>query len=169
MLDYILDMWHQLNVCYRARLEFLASLVCSQELLTARGLYGRLESESADLGDFWAATEEIYKLIGVKERKFGNFTDEATYTQLEQSQELVKLRNEIIKQIEQFRKKQKKTKDVESLQIMWKGINYADVCKIEKDQLEAKYTEDVRREMLEKIKRRQQAQSRVGAGVITTM
>ena len=82
----------------------------------------------------------------------------------------MKLRNEIIKQIEQFRKKQKKTKDVESLQIMWKGINYADVCKIEKDQLEAKYTEDVRREMLEKIKRRQQAQSRVGVGcgVITT-
>ena len=29
MLDYILDMWQQLNVCYRARLEFLASLVCS--------------------------------------------------------------------------------------------------------------------------------------------
>lgn len=75
MMDYILDMWQQLNVCYRARLEFLASLVCSQELLTARGLYSRLESESADLGDFWAATCEIYKLIAVKERKFGNFTE----------------------------------------------------------------------------------------------
>ena len=49
---------------------------------------------------------------------------------------------------------------------MWKGINYADVCKIEKDQLEAKFTEDVRREMLEKIKRRQQApQTRVGVRV----
>ena len=46
---------------------------------------------------------------------------------------------------------------------MWKGINYTDVCKIEKDQLEAKFTEDVRREMLEKIKRRQQApQTKVG-------
>lgn len=39
---------------------------------------------------------------------------------------------------------------------MWKGLNYADVCKIEKDQLEEKFTEDVRKEMLEKIKRRQQ-------------
>ena len=56
MLDYILDMWHQLNVCYRARLEFLASLVCSQELLTSKGLYARLHSESSDLADFWAGT-----------------------------------------------------------------------------------------------------------------
>ena len=46
---------------------------------------------------------------------------------------------------------------------MWKGINYTDLCKIEKDQLEAKFTEDVRKEMLEKIKRRQNApQTRVG-------
>lgn len=75
---------------------------------------------------------------------------------MEQSQELVKLRNEIIKLIEQFKKKQKKTKEVEQLQVMWKGLNYADVCKIEKDQLEEKFTEDVRKEMLEKIKRRQQ-------------
>jgi len=37
---------------------------------------------------------------------------------------------------------------------MWLGINYLDVCKVEKEQLEARYTEDVRREMLEKIKRR---------------
>lgn len=51
---------------------------------------------------------------------------------------------------------------------MWKGVNYTDVCKIEKDQLEAKFTEDVRREMLEKIKRRQQApQTRVGVPAVT--
>ena len=100
MLDYILDMWHQLNVCFRARLEFLSSLVCSQELLTARGLYERLESESTDLGDFWAATQEIYRLIEVKERKFGNFTQTETYSALEQSQELVKLRGEITLLIE---------------------------------------------------------------------
>ena len=99
MLDYILDMWQQLNVCYRARLEFLSSLVCSQELLSARGLYSRLESESGDLGNFWAATSEIYKLIGIKERKFGNFTEQGTFGQLESSQELVKLRSEIIWQI----------------------------------------------------------------------
>lgn len=45
---------------------------------------------------------------------------------------------------------------------MWKGVNYADVCKIEKDQLEAKFTEDVRQEMLEKIKRRQQFKGAIG-------
>ena len=38
---------------------------------------------------------------------------------------------------------------------MWLGINYSDVCKIEKEQLEARFTEEVRREMLEKMKRRQ--------------
>ena len=37
---------------------------------------------------------------------------------------------------------------------MWLGINYSYVCKIEKEQLEARFTEEVRREMLEKMKRR---------------
>ena len=82
---------------------------------------------------------------------------------MEQSQELVKLRNEIIKLIEQFKKKQKKTKEVEQLHVMWKGLNYVDVCNIEKDRLEEKFTEDVRKEMLEKIKRRQQ----IGVGGLT--
>ena len=59
-----------------------------------------------------------------------------------------------MRNIEAFRKKQKKVKEVDQLQIMWRGINYADVCKVEKEQLEARYTEEVRREMLEKIKRR---------------
>ena len=31
------------------------------------------------MADFWAGTQEIYKLIGVKERKFGNFTESGTY------------------------------------------------------------------------------------------
>ena len=38
---------------------------------------------------------------------------------------------------------------------MWSGVNYGDICRIEKDLLEAKFTEEVRREMFEKIKRRQ--------------
>ena len=63
----------------------MSALVCSQELLTAKGLYQRMESESSDLADFWSSTQEIYKLIAVKEKKFGNFTEAETYEALEQS------------------------------------------------------------------------------------
>ena len=40
------------------------------------------------------------------------------------------------------------------LQILWRGVNYLDICKLEKEQLDLKYAEDVRQEMAEKMKRR---------------
>ena len=109
MLDYVLDMWKKLSVCYKARLEFLAGLMpCvdgeasedSQNVFKAKGLYARLESESIDLGEFWNGAAEIYGLIDEKERKFGNLTDEKRFEEREHSSELVKLRGEIMRLVE---------------------------------------------------------------------
>lgn len=119
MLDYILDMWKKLSVSYKARLEFLAGLLPhvdgdasedSQNGFKAKGLYARLESESADLGEFWNGVGEVYGLIDEKERKFGNLTDERRFAEREHSSELVKLRGEIMRLVEQFKRKSKHTK-----------------------------------------------------------
>ena len=163
MLDYILDMWKKLSVCYKARLEFLGSLQPrvngdaseeSQNCFKAKGLYARLESESVDLGEFWNSTADIYGLISEKERRFGNLTDESRFEEREHSSELVKLRGEIMRLIEQFKRKAKRAKGAGDLQILWRGVNYLDICKLEKEQLDLKYAEDVRQEMAEKMKRR---------------
>ena len=49
------------------------------------------------------------------------------------------------------------------LQILWCGVNYLDICKLEKEQLDTKYTDGLRKEMMEKMKRRQQ-QRESGSG-----
>ena len=124
MLDYVLDIWKKLSVSYSARLEFLAGLAPqldgeasedSQNCFKAKGLYARLESESGDLGEFWNSAGEIYGLISEKERKFGNLTDERRFAEREHSSELIKLRGEIMRLVEQFKRKSKQPKSANEI------------------------------------------------------
>ena len=43
------------------------------------------------------------------------------------------MRANIIAKLEIFRKEQKKAKELEGLEIMWRGVSYYDLCKVEKE------------------------------------
>ena len=75
-MDYILDLWNSLGVCFKARLDFMSSIINQDDEVgrKASKAYSIFERESGDLGLFWRHTKDIYDLIGQKENKYGNFT-----------------------------------------------------------------------------------------------
>ena len=119
MVDYVLELWDCLAVCFKARVEYLTDLVEEDsfqidgeaKIEIAQQMYTKLEHESADLGLFWKYTQPIYDLIHEKENKFGNFTMPG-YETYESSEQLAKMRKNIMTQIETFKREQKKNQDL---------------------------------------------------------
>lgn len=68
------------------------------------------------------------------------------------------MRTEIIKKIEEYKRKHKKSNILNNNQytdILWKGVPYIDICKMEKWSVENKLKEDIREEI--EIKRMNRA------------
>ena len=137
MLDYMIDLWEALFTAYQTRLSQLTILSLKD---TPRQIYLALEQETTNLSAFKSETQEIYQMIHRKEEMVGNMFTER-YHKVEHKSELFGLRAQIVKKIEEYQKMNKKGK------VMWHGIPYAEICRLERQESEAKVKEEIREEI----------------------
>ena len=69
MLDYLYDMWNLLEVSYKARVEFMFSMINKSN---PTDIYATLERETSHLSEMKQATKGVVDLIRIKESKFGS-------------------------------------------------------------------------------------------------
>ena len=91
----------------------------------AKHIYRLLEAETTALAEYKNENMDIYKLIRKKEHSFGNLFSQK-YKSKEHKSEMFGMRADIIKKIEDYKRKKK------GLDILWRGISYLDICKLEK-------------------------------------
>lgn len=106
-------------------------------------MYRLLESETCLLADYKNQTLDLYQLIKKKESRFGNlFTDK--YHKLEHKSELYTLRAEILKKCEEYRKRKN---NIGEKDLLWRGVPYAEICRMEKIDVELRMKEEIREEI----------------------
>ena len=108
-----------------------------------RQIYSSLESETQILSAYRGDTADIYALIKRKEDLVGNVFCEK-YHQIEHKSELFGLRADIIKRIDEYNKIKVKGK---RQPILWHGIPYIDICKLERMDADTKLKEEIREEI----------------------
>ena len=107
---------------------------------TAKEIYQTLENETCRLAEYKNMTLDVYKVIRKKEQTYGNMFCKK-YHEVEHKSELFAMRADIFKKIEEYRRKNKGS------DIMWRGVSYYEVCKLEKQEVENQMKDDIREEM----------------------
>ena len=147
LLDYLLDLWDHIFTPFQHRLSFLTSLTLKEY---PRQIYAALDLETQAISAFKSEAFDIYALIRRKEDLVGNVLGDR-YHQVEHRSELFGLRAEIIKKIEDYTKAKIKGK---RLPILWHGIPYLDICKLERMDADQRLKEEIREEIEHKRMKR---------------
>ena len=89
----------------------------------------------------------MYKLIRKKESLFGNLFLQK-YRDVEHTSELFSMRLEISKKVDEYKRKRKRFMGSHGVtDIMWRGISYGEILKIEKLEIEERIKDEIRVEM----------------------
>ncbi len=118
LCDFLMELWDQMHWPHRDRLEALQNYSRSSD---CKDLYRKLETATTYLAEI---VHPVFKIISLKERKFGNIT-QARFNTKEHTSEYHSLRLEIAKGLDAF--KLKHSKDLE-----WCGFPYVQLLRLER-------------------------------------